>query len=165
MIFSYEQCCYPIEVYFSNNNSFKETHWRFKQIFSDHYIMPDSIINWTVRQFQTEHAITHRKGSGQGAFIVRPAIHFSYFAFHGYFANVFAKHTTKYETLTIHFRISCEYRVSLMPWKNKPRNSLPAIHFSYFEDVFTKHTTKYEPFAIHFSYFMQISCFINAANK
>ncbi len=42
---------------------------------------------------------------------LRPAIHFSYFAVCGYFANVFVKHTTKYETLTIHFlyfmRISC----------------------------------------------------------
>ncbi len=42
---------------------------------------------------------------------VRPAIHFSYFAFRGYFANIFAKHTVKYKTLTIHFsyfmRILC----------------------------------------------------------
>ncbi len=36
----------------------------------------------------------------------------------------FAKHTTKYETLAIHFRISCEFRVLLMPRKNKPRNPL-----------------------------------------
>ncbi len=42
---------------------------------------------------------------------LRPAIHFSYFAFQGYFVNVIVKHTTKYETLTIHFsyfmRILC----------------------------------------------------------
>ncbi len=54
--------------------------------------------------------------------LVRPATHFLYFAFRGYFANVFAKHTTKYEALIIHFRISCEFRVLLMPRKNKPRN-------------------------------------------
>ncbi len=33
----------------------------------------------------------------------RPAIHFSYFTFCGYLANVFAKYTTKYKTLTVHF--------------------------------------------------------------
>ncbi len=38
-----------------------------------------------------------------GILNLRPAIHFSYFAFCGYFTNVFVKHTTKYETLTIHF--------------------------------------------------------------
>ncbi len=42
---------------------------------------------------------------------LRPAIHFLYFAFCGYFANVLVKHPTKYETLTKHFshfmQISC----------------------------------------------------------
>ncbi len=42
---------------------------------------------------------------------IRPAEHFLYFAFCGYFANVFAKHTMKYKTLTVHLsyfmRISC----------------------------------------------------------
>ncbi len=33
----------------------------------------------------------------------RPAIPFLYFAFRGYFVDVFAKHTTKYETLAILF--------------------------------------------------------------
>ncbi len=41
-----------------------------------------------------------------------------------HYANVFAKHTTKYETLTVHFRISCKLRVLLMPQKNKPQNPL-----------------------------------------
>ncbi len=44
-------------------------------------------------------------------YILRPAIHFLYFAFHRYFMNVFVKHTMKYETLIIHFlyfmQISC----------------------------------------------------------
>ncbi len=35
--------------------------------------------------------------------LVRPTIQFSPFAIWAYFASVFAKHTTKYETLTIHF--------------------------------------------------------------
>ncbi len=54
------------------------------------------------------------------------AIYFSYFAFRGYFANVFAKHTKKYWTLTIrvsHFR---QISYLLMPGKNKPQN-----HFSF----------------------------------
>ncbi len=42
---------------------------------------------------------------------VRPTIHFSHFTFRSCLASVFAKHTTKYGTLTIHFlyfmRISC----------------------------------------------------------
>ncbi len=56
-------------------------------------------------------------------FPIRPAIHFLYFAFRGYFTNVFAKHTTKYDTLYT-FRISWEFIVLLMLWKNKPRNPL-----------------------------------------
>ncbi len=46
-----------------------------------------------------------------------------------------------------------------------------AIHFSnftfcgYFENVFAKHTTKYETLTVHFSYFMRISCSINATKK
>ncbi len=55
---------------------------------------------------------------------IRPAVHFSYFSFRGYFANVYVKHTTKCETLPIHFRISGKFRVLVMPWKNKPRNPL-----------------------------------------
>ncbi len=51
-------------------------------------------------------------------------IHFLYFAFHRYFVSVFAKHTTKYKTLTIHFsyftRISCFINTT----KNKLRNPL-----------------------------------------
>ncbi len=31
--FSFEQCCYLIEVYFSNNKSFKETRQLFKEKF------------------------------------------------------------------------------------------------------------------------------------
>ncbi len=42
---------------------------------------------------------------------MKPAKHFSYFAFRGCFTNVFAKHITKYETFIIHFshfmQISC----------------------------------------------------------
>ncbi len=37
------------------------------------------------------------------SFIIRLAKHLSYFAFHRYFASIFAIHTTKFETLTIHF--------------------------------------------------------------
>ncbi len=34
---------------------------------------------------------------------LRPAKELSYFAFRRYFASIFAKHTMKYETFTIHF--------------------------------------------------------------
>ncbi len=50
-------------------------------------------------------------------FLFRPAIHFSYFA------NVFVKHTTNYETLTIRFSYFMQIS-RLMPWKNKPQNPL-----------------------------------------
>ncbi len=36
----------------------------------------------------------------------------------------FVKHITKYETLTIYFRISCGFRVLLLLRKNKLRNPL-----------------------------------------
>ncbi len=36
----------------------------------------------------------------------------------------FTKHITKYETFTVHFSHSREFRVLLMPGKNKPQNLL-----------------------------------------
>ncbi len=48
---------------------------------------------------------------------------------------------------------------------------MSAIHFSYFTfcrcftNVFAKHTMKYEILTIDFSYFVRISCFIDAAKK
>ncbi len=50
----------------------------------------------------------------------RLATHLLYFAFHGYFASIFAKHTTKYETPTIHF--SFFIQISCL-WKNKTMKS------------------------------------------
>ncbi len=47
--------------------------------------------------------------------LIRLAVHFSHFT------SVFVKHTMKYETLYT-LRISCEFRVLLMSWKNKPQN-------------------------------------------
>ncbi len=55
---------------------------------------------------------------------VKGWLYFFVFRILWYFANVFTKHTVKYETLAIHFHISCEFRVLLMPQKNKPRNPL-----------------------------------------
>ncbi len=42
---------------------------------------------------------------------IESAVNLSYFAFHGYFARVFAKHIIQYETLAIHFHISFKFRV------------------------------------------------------
>ncbi len=49
---------------------------------------------------------------------LRPTIHVLYFTFCGYFANTprNIKHSL------YNFRILCEFHVSLMPGKNKPRN-------------------------------------------
>ncbi len=58
--------------------------------------------------------------------IIRLAIHFSHFT--SIFA-VFPKHTTKYETLNLHFHISYEFCVLLMPQKNKPPNPLNPLTF------------------------------------
>ncbi len=51
---------------------------------------------------------------------IRPTIHFLYFPFRRYFANVFTKHATKHETLAIHF----SYFMQISSRKNKPQNHL-----------------------------------------
>ncbi len=55
---------------------------------------------------------------------VRPTKHFSYFAFCGYFASVSVKHTTKYETLIIHFSYFMQISCFINSQKNEPRNPL-----------------------------------------
>ncbi len=102
-----------------------------------------------------------------------------YFAFHGYFANVFAEHITKYETLTIHFlhfmRISCfinaEFHVLFMSWKNKPRNpstfranANPGVKCYEMQKAKkearnTKKVMQNTPSTIHFSFFAFHDCF------
>ncbi len=37
--------------------------------------------------------------------------------------------------------------------------------YTFFVFCFAEHTTKYETLAVHFTYFMRISCFINATKK
>ncbi len=72
--------------------------------------------------FSPFRTITHLLLSdcNRGVF-VRPAIHVSQFAFHECFSRN-TQWNIKHSLYT--FRISCEFRVLLMPQKNKPQNHL-----------------------------------------
>ncbi len=139
-----------------NQKPFNKTiqHW----ISTHHYRLHRKFTSWwEILLFVTRwHRSTHI--SGDDVFLT-PAIHFLYFAFHRYFANVFTKHATKYEILIIHFlhfmRISCfinaakffDFSREWQPWckmlwnaKSKKKTckmwksggKYPAIHFLFF---------------------------------
>ncbi len=82
----------------------KASHtYRISQTFHSHFAKNDTTAKTAQNDLSTLLAFCTI------FFFFVPDIHFSYFAFHGYFANIFAKHTMKYETLHFSYfmRISC----------------------------------------------------------
>ncbi len=93
----------------------KISYWHYMEFFS--------LLNTTnCSLYKTFKSTSEQNGLSAKLIPVRPAIHFSYFVGISRTFSWNTSQNTKHSLYT--FRISCEFRVLLMLWKNKPQNHL-----------------------------------------